>query len=97
MTCVIALALGINFGIPPFLSFWVEICLFISLSSSFLLGLLPLLLVSFIVLLFCYCLFLQVFSRPSRPCSITSFSPVGYFPGLFFSVLVVFCSSLFIF
>jgi len=95
MTCVIALALGINFGIPPFLGFWVEVCLYFCLCSSFYLGIFAILLVSFFSLLFCYCLYLPVFSSSTSTRASTNFNPVGYIPGLSFSLLVVLCSSLF--
>jgi len=97
ITFYMAILLRINIGTPPFLRFWVELSLYCSLFDIFRLGLFPLLFSSFFVLCFCIIFYLNVFRAARSPlfsCSPISF---GYLPGIFFSFLFLFSSSLFLF
>merc|ERR1712150_115409 len=51
---------GINFGLPPFLGFWVEVSLFALQGSLWFISLLPLALTS--LLTFVYCIVFYAFS-----------------------------------
>jgi len=56
----IRLCFGLNFGLPPFLNFWVEVSLFSLQGYIFAFSLLPLILTAFTS--FCYCAFFYVLS-----------------------------------
>jgi len=75
---------GINFGLPPFLSFWVEVSLFGVLGSVWGLSLLPLLLTAF--LSFLYSLLFYVLSCGGPVSSSLPFgrSLLFYLPSCFF-------------
>ena len=62
----ISLCFGLNFGLPPFLNFWVEVSLFSLQGCVFSLSLLPLILTAF--LSFVYCVLFYVLSC-GGPCS----------------------------
>jgi len=95
MCLVAALLLCINIGTPPFVSFWVEVSLYIALYSQFSLGTWIIFLVSFLVFWFCISFYLKVFSGSVSLVRGTTFRCFSYLPGLSFSLLSVFCSPIF--
>jgi len=97
LTFYMALLLSINMGTPPFLRFWVELSLYVSMCDIFSLGLVLLLFSSFFVLCFCIIFWLIVFRSSSSISIRCSTTRTGYLPGIFFSLLFVLSSSLFLF
>jgi len=93
----ISLCFGLNFGLPPFLNFWVEVSLFRVQGYIFSLSLLPLILTAF--LSFVYCLFFYVLSCGGSCSSLLqlSHSLLIYFPSIFFSLFLTFSPSLMLF
>jgi len=93
----ISLCFGLNFGLPPFLNFWVEVSLFSLQGSIFSLSLLPLILTAF--LSFVYCIFFYVLAcgGPSSTLHQHSTSLYIYFPSTFFSLILPFTSSILLF
>jgi len=89
-----SLCFGINFGLPPFLNFWVEVSLFSLQGSIFSFSLLPLMLTAF--LSFVYCIFFYVLACGGPSSSLLQhFSSLYiYIPSLFFSLALSFSSSL---
>ena len=88
---------GLNFGLPPFLNFWVEVSLFRLLGSSWSLSLIPLGLVAFFTYL--YSILLYVLSCGGRS---SNFAPGVhlfnvFIPSLCYSFLLSCCCSLFLF
>lgn len=95
LTTFAALLLSINIGTPPFLSFWVEVSLYLALTDNFLFGSIVLGLVSFLVFAFSFCIFLCCFScskvlTPSSP-----FPLFLFLPGIIFSLFGSLCLSVF--
>lgn len=96
ISTIAALLFSINIGTPPFLSFWVEVSLYLSLIDIFLLGAILLGLVSFLVFAFSLCIYLSCFSGskvliPSNPLHLFLF-----LPGCIFSLLGAFYFALFL-
>jgi len=92
----ICLCSGLNFGLPPFLNFWVEVSLFSLQGSLWSLSLLPLALTA--LLSFLYSILFYVLSC-GGPCSTAlpvCFSPYAFIPSLAFSLLLTFGSSVFL-
>lgn len=90
----IRLCFGLNFGLPPFLNFWVEVSLFSIQGTIFSLSLLPLILTAF--LSFVYCIFFYVLACGGPSSSLLQHfpSPYIYIPSLFFSLALAFSSSI---
>ena len=97
LTFYMALLLSVNIGTPPFLRFWVELSLYVSMCDRFSLGLVLLLFSSFFVLCFCIIFYLIVFRSSSASIVRCTTVSLGYLPGIFFSLLFVLSSSLFLF
>jgi len=95
MCLVAALLLCINIGTPPFVSFWVEVSLYIALHTQFSLGTWILFIVSFLVFWFCISFYLKVFSGSVSLVRSSTFQYTNYLPGLAFSLLSAFCSPIF--
>jgi len=62
---IIGLCSGLNFGLPPFLNFWVEVSLFSVQGCLWSLSVIPLVIVAFLVYL--YCLLFYVLSCGGFP------------------------------
>lgn len=93
----ISLCFGLNFGLPPFLNFWVEVSLFSLQGYLFTLSLLPLIFTAF--LSFVYCIFFYVLAC-GGPCSSLIQLPQPlyiYIPSIFFSLSLTFCPSILLF
>jgi len=95
MCLIAALLLCINIGTPPFLSFWVEVNLYLVLRSQFAAGQLVLAGASFLVFWYSLLLYLKVFSRIASVFPFSSFPFLGYLPGVVFSLLSCFSCSVF--
>lgn len=93
MTLLSALLICVNIGTPPFLRFWVEVVLFISICDCFFVGATILFFVSFSVFCFSFWLFLCCFSRPMSPALVSALSSWLFLPGLLLSLLFPFCYS----
>ena len=92
----ISLCFGLNFGLPPFLNFWVEVSLFSLQGYIFSMSLIPLILTAF--LSFAYCAFFYV-SACGGPCSsgvIHESSLYIFLPSIFFSLSLTFRSRIII-
>lgn len=59
----VGLFTGLNFGLPPFLVFWVELGLFSLYGSTFVLGLIGLVLTSFLSFAFSMCFYVARHGR----------------------------------
>merc|ERR1712212_390430 len=88
-----SLLICINMGTPPFLSFWVEVVLYLRICDSFMLGGPILFFVSFFVFFFSIWLYICCFSRSQSSVVVSVFSFVPYLPGILFSFLFPFCFS----
>jgi len=90
----IRLCFGINFGLPPFLNFWVEVSLFSLQGYIFSLSLLPLILTAF--LSFVYCIFFYVLACGGPSSSLLQHFPslYIYIPSLLFSLFLAFTPSI---
>jgi len=90
----IGLCFGLNFGLPPFLNFWVEVSLFSLQGSIFSLSLFPLMLTA--ILSFVYCLLFYVLSCGGPRSSFLQIihSLYIYFPGFFLSLSLAFSPSI---
>ena len=92
---VLSLCIGLNFGLPPFLNFWVEVALFSTMGSSWILSLIPLILSSFFSFIFCIFFYIQRIGGP-KSCSITLSSPAYIFVApITFSLFFIFGLSIF--
>jgi len=88
---------GLNFGLPPFLNFWVEVSLFSLQGSLWSLSLIPLILTAF--LSFLYSILFYVLARGGSSSSAVGLSSsfYGFLLPLSFSFLLSFCSSVLLF
>lgn len=91
---VIGIYWGLNFGLPPSLSFYLEVLLLRSLGSVSLLSCIPLLMVAFLVFVFSILFYVQAvagppsfYLGPTQACLVSA-------PGLVFSFLLTFSTSL---
>lgn len=93
----LSLCSGLNFGLPPFLNFWVEVSLFSLQGHIFILSLVPLIFTAF--LSFLYCIFFYVLACGGK-CS--WLRPLDstlciYIPSIFFSLSLSFSPSILLF
>jgi len=93
----ISLCFGLNFGLPPFLNFWVEVSLFSLQGFIFSISLFPLMLTAF--LSFAYCLFFYILSCGGPSSSVLQLvhSLFIYFPSFLFSLTLAFSPSVMLF
>jgi len=75
---ILGFCCGLNFGLPPFLNFWVEVSLFRVQGGIWSLSVLPLVVVAFLTYL--YSIFFYVVSSggPARPFSCRPLSSLPY-------------------
>lgn len=90
----ISLCFGLNFGLPPFLNFWVEVSLFSCQGYIFALSLLPLILTAFLSFAFCACFYVRACGGPCSSLVQLVSSLYIYFPSIFFSLTLSFSPSL---
>jgi len=90
---VIGLCSGLNFGLPPFLNFWVEVSLFSVQGGLWSLSVVPLGLIAFLVYL--YSILFYVLSCSGSPGPLRSSCPCLYFflPPLSINLLLSFSPS----
>lgn len=84
----ISLCAGLNFGLPPFLNFWVEVSLFSVLGSVWFSSLIPLILTAFLSFLFS--IFFYVLTCGGLPSSASQALPSLYvfLPPIFLSLII---------
>lgn len=89
----ISLCSGLNFGLPPFLNFWVEVSLFSLQGRLWSLSLLPLILTAFLSFLYSILFYLLSSGGPCSP--ILQLGSIIYIfrPSLVFSFVLTFSSS----
>jgi len=85
---------GLNFGLPPSLSFYLEVLLLRSLGSVSLLSCIPLLLVAFLAFVFSILFYVQAVAGPPSPYLGPVQAYLALAPGLVFSFLLSFSTSL---
>jgi len=90
---ILGFCCGLNFGLPPFLNFWVEVSLFSVQGGLWSLSVLPLVVVAF--LSFLYSIFFYVLScgGPARPLSCCTVSYYPYLAPLGLNLLLAFSPS----
>lgn len=91
---VIGLYWGLNFGLPPSLSFYLEVLLLRSLGAVSLLSCIPLLLGAFLAFVFSILWYVQAVAGPSSPSAVPTISYLGITPGIVFSLLLSFSTTL---
>jgi len=86
----ISLCSGLSFGLPPFIAFWVEVAMYVSISSFCFSLVIPLAFSSFLTFLYSLCFY--VFSC-GGPCSVLPTLPASLYlfvPPLCFSLLIIY-------
>merc|ERR1739838_787944 len=91
-----AVLLGINIGTPPFLSFWVEVNLYLVIVQSFQLSSVALFFCTFLVYSYCLFLFLVSFSSSKTSVSSGRCLVLGYLPSIALRALLTLWSSIFL-
>jgi len=94
---VVSLCSGLNFGLPPFLNFWVEVSLFSLQGFLWSLSLFPLMLTAFLSFLYSILFYVLSCGGPSSFSSPLNNSLFIYSPALFFSLVTPLSSSAFLF
>jgi len=93
----ISICFGINFGLPPFLNFWVEVSLFSLQGYLFTVSLLPLIFTAFLSFLYSIFFYVLACGGPSS-CQLQLIHSVYiYIPSLFFSLSLSFSPSIMVF
>merc|ERR1712212_83237 len=93
----VSLCFGLNFGLPPFLNFWVEVSLFSLQGYIFSLSLLPLILSAFLSFAYSVIFYVLRCGGPGS-CSLSLVHSLFiYFPSIFFSFSLSFSPSLLLF
>jgi len=87
--------LGLNFGLPPSINFWVEVSLFSIYGQVWLGGVLVLVCISFFSFMFSIILYIRSCGGKFGPAVVSCFSVYEFLPGLFFSYLSSISGSLF--
>lgn len=87
---VISFCSGLNFGLPPFLNFWVEVSVFSLMGSLWSLSLIPLLLSSFLSFLYSLLLYLLSCGGASSCLLAPNSILYIYLPSLAFSLFLAF-------
>lgn len=90
----IGLYWGLNFGLPPSLSFYLEVLILRSLGSVSLLSCIPLLIVAFLAFVFSILFYVRAVAGPPSSHSCPTLCWLSFAPGLFFSFLLSLSTSL---
>jgi len=85
---------GLNFGLPPSLSFYLEVLLLRSLGSVSLLSCIPLLLGAFLAFVFSILWYVSAVAGPSSSIAAPTISYLGTTPGIVFSFILSFSTTL---
>ena len=88
---------GLNFGLPPFLNFWVEVSLFRLLGRSWSFSLIPLVLVALFSYLYSILFYVLSCGGPSSRLATTNHLFYVFIPSLFFSLLLAGSCSVFLY
>jgi len=91
--CFIGLCSGLNFGLPPFLNFWVEVSLFSVQGSLWSLSVIPLVGVALLVYLFSILFYLLSSGGSFGPFSCPVFCCYLFLPPLAINLLLSFSPS----
>jgi len=92
---VLALLLGINFGLPPSLGFWSELMIFFAIGTAWSTSLSLLAITSLFCFLYCVFYYVLLVSGPSSPIFVTGSGYWPYIPPTFLCILCPLSSSLF--
>jgi len=93
----ISLCSGLNFGLPPFLNFWVEVSLFSLQGCLWSLSLLPLMLTAFLSFLYSLLFYVLACGGPSSYSLQLSNSLFIYTPAILISLILTFGSPILLF
>lgn len=93
----LSLCSGLNFGLPPFLNFWVEVSLFSLQGCLWSLSLLPLMLTAFLSFLYSILFYVLACGGPSSFTLQLNNTLFIYAPAITLSLILIFSSSLFLF
>merc|ERR1719187_2068586 len=93
----ISLCSGLNFGLPPFLNFWVEVSLFSLQGSLWSFSLVPLMLTAFLSFLYSILFYVLACGGPSSFSLQLNNTLLIYTPGIVLSLLLSFSSPIFLF
>jgi len=85
---IIGLCCGLNFGLPPFLNFWVEVSLFSVQGGLWSLSVTPLVAVAFLTYLYSIFFYLLSCGGSPGPSSCGSFCFYSYLPAVVFNLLL---------
>ena len=94
---VVSLCSGLNFGLPPFLNFWVEVSLFRLQGCLWSLSLFPLMLSAFLSFLYSIMFYVLACGGPSSHSIQLNTSLFIYSPAIFLSLALPFSSSIMLF
>merc|ERR1719187_663384 len=89
----ISLCSGLNFGLPPFLNFWVEVSLFSLQGSLWSVSLIPLMLTAFLSFLYSILFYVLACGGPSSYTLQLNNTLFIYTPAISFSLMLTSCSS----
>jgi len=93
----VSLCSGLNFGLPPFLNFWVEVSLFRLQGSLWSVSLIPLMLTAFLSFLYSILFYVLACGGPSSFSLQLSHSFIIYTPAIVLSLLLTFSSPILLF
>jgi len=93
----VGLCSGLNFGLPPFLNFWVEVSLFSLQGSIWIFSLIPLMLTSFLCYLFSVLFYVLACGGPSSMSLQQASSLYLFLPSVFLSFILSSGRSIFLF
>jgi len=93
----VSLCSGLNFGLPPFLNFWVEVSLFSLQGSLWSVSLVPLMLTAFLSFLYSVFFYVLACGGPSSFSLQVNNTLLIYTPGIVLSLLLTFSSPIFMF
>lgn len=93
----ISLCSGLNFGLPPFLNFWVEVSLFSLQGHIFIISLLPLIFTAFLSFVYCILFYVLACGGKESLLLLPDSSLYIYTPSIFFSLSLTFSPSILLF
>lgn len=93
----LAIFVGLNFGLPPSIAFWVEVAVFSFIGCNFLGGCVILAFVAFFSFLFCVYFYIRSAAGSLSRASPICFSYFQFLPSLVYSFLLCISGSLFSF
>jgi len=85
---ILGFCCGLNFGLPPFLNFWVEVSLFSVQGGLWSLSVLPLVLVAFLTFLYSFFFYVLSCGGRARPISCRPLSSYHYLTPMALNLLL---------